>query len=337
MIRSFSGETANEAWVRAAEAFATNEVPHSQGSRCGETDEILHVGLSVDDPRQRRVSARRPGLNPAFAVAETVWLLQGRSDSGFLNSWNSQLAKFAGFGPRYHGAYGARLRSHFGLDQLERAWRALSENPESRQVVLQLWDPKVDLLAEDGSPQDPDIPCNVCSLLKIRGDRLEWLQVLRSNDLFLGVPYNLIQFTMVQEVLAGWIGVGLGGYQQITDSLHVYEKDRSAIRASIREYVPAPINDDHLSLPKQESGLALSTMEEGIAALASEELTEVSASNMIQGQSLPDGYRNLLCLVIAEAARRRGWVDPMAEAVATCSNPMLREVWRLWMERFITP
>ncbi len=48
---------------------------------------------------------------------------------------------------------------------------------------------------------------------------------MRSNDHFRGLPHNLIQFTTVQEVLAGWLGISLGSYHHYSDSLHVYESD----------------------------------------------------------------------------------------------------------------
>ena len=81
---------------------------------------------------------------------------------------------------------------------------------------------RVDLPDLDGSPANEDIPCNVLAMLKVRDGALHWTQVMRSNDLFLGLPYNIVQFTMLQEVLAGWLGVRVGPYNVVIDSLHVY-------------------------------------------------------------------------------------------------------------------
>jgi thymidylate synthase len=159
-----------------------------------------------------------------------IWILNGRDDSAFLNRWNSKLPSFVGEGVKYDGAYGARLRNRFGVDQIRRVCDALSSNPGSRQAVLQIWDAASDLPLPDGLPASPDVPCNVCSLLKIRGGKLEWSQVLRSNDLFLGLPYNFIQFTFLQEILAGRLQVGVGNYCHFSDSLHVYERDIERFR-----------------------------------------------------------------------------------------------------------
>jgi len=81
---------------------------------------------------------------------------------------------YTGPGKRYHGAYGHRLWCWFGFDQLERTYLALKNNPDSRQVVLHIWDPKIDLPDEEGRPAAPDVPCNVLSMLKVRDGKLEW-------------------------------------------------------------------------------------------------------------------------------------------------------------------
>ena len=71
------------------------------------------------------------------------------------------MPKYLGKGPYLHGAYGYRLRHHKGLDQFARAYEVLSNNPETRQAVLQIWDSSIDLPQPDGTPVDKDIPCNL--------------------------------------------------------------------------------------------------------------------------------------------------------------------------------
>ena len=98
MIKVFEGTTADEVWrMAAAELLHGNSTRHQDGRR-GSTQELLHATFTIQDPRQRWVVARQPALNPAFAIAEIVWILSGRNDSAFLNYWNSQLPKFAGSG-----------------------------------------------------------------------------------------------------------------------------------------------------------------------------------------------------------------------------------------------
>ncbi len=167
----FSGETADEVWTEIAMAFARGE-GLDQPSRDGATRELLHSVLHISDPRQRWIPSRRPAANPAFAIAEALWIIWGRNDDALPVFFNPKFPQFNGPGPEYAGAYGHRLRRAFGFDQLIRAAEALTANRSTRQVVLQIWDADADLPPSDGSPRRGDVPCNVMAMLKVRDDRL---------------------------------------------------------------------------------------------------------------------------------------------------------------------
>src|SRR5205085_7350 len=270
MFRVFEGRTANEVWRKVAIAFRSGEGA-VQSSRAGQTREILHSAMSISDPTQRWATSRQPRINIAFAIAEIVWIIIGRNDSAFLNYFNRQLHKYAGHGDTYHGAYGHRFRYHLGIDQLERAYQVLKAKPDSRQVVLQIWDGRSDLPDSSGKEASTDIPCNIVSILKVRGGKLEWMQILRSNDVYRGLPYNLVQFTTLQEIVAGWLGLELGEYNQISNSLHVYEKDL--------EYISGPssdqraINVDSLAFPKEESDEYFNELAHNIETIIDQRVT----------------------------------------------------------------
>lgn len=331
MIPVFEHETADGVWRQAVSACQDSSIAPPQASRTGMTQELLHAALTIRDPRQRWIISRLPPINPAFAIVEVVWILTGRSDAAFLNYWNSQLPRFAGLGPEYHGAYGFRLRHHFGLDQLERAYLALQHNPDSRQVALQIWDPRNDYPDVTGQAVDPDIPCNMLSLLKIRQGKLEWMQILRSNDLFRGVPYNIIQFTSLHEVLAGWLGIDVGSYNHLSDSLHIYTADRpdSLIDDSTR----AERNTDTLSLPKRDSDQAFAMIGRYIDALIAPGLTRRDVESYAVANDLPPAFHNMLLIVLAEAARRRRWLDVAENVIRNCTNSVLVQVWQRWLSR----
>ena len=332
MISVFKGRSADEVWKLLVREFQRPDVSRSQNSRNGMTKEILHAAISISDPRQRWMMSRQPALNPAFALADVVWIMNGRRDIGFLEFWNSKLKDFVGQGPDLHGAYGYRLRCHLGLDQLERAYQVLKHNPDTRQVVLQIWDSEIDMPQPNGEPVNKDIPCNVMSMLKIRGGKLEWLQIIRSNDLFLGVPYNLIQFTSIQEILAGWLGVELGTYNQISDSLHIYKRDEGNIRKSSPPIRLAP-NTDSLALPRKESELVWKELGHRIKQMISSGLTENELAELSRWEDSPQSYRNMLTVLAAESARRNGWKDTADKIIAKCTNPAFKELWARWLER----
>ena len=332
MFRSFEGPTADHVWQQLVEAFRAGDGVLVQPSRGGVTKEFLHVAITVNDPRQRWAASRQPPLNVAFAIAEVVWIITGRNDLAFLEPWNRRLPDYVGKGPLLHGAYGGRLRNHLGVDQLTRAYQALNSNPDTRQAVLQIWDSSVDLPHADGSPVAQDIPCNVFSLLKVRAGKLEWLQVIRSNDLFLGVPHNFVQFMSLQEVMAGWLAIECGAYHQVSDSLHLYRDDEMNVFASaLPEDLPA--STDSLTLPKEASEAAFGELGRKIEQLIEPGLERNQLERIAVWDDGPEAFRNMLAVLAGEAARRHEWPDIRDRVMAACTNPLYKELWRRWLER----
>jgi thymidylate synthase len=223
------------------------------------------------------------------------------------------------------------LRKNFGLDQLQRAYSALRHNPDSRQVVLQLWDSRIDFPGQKGQARSLDIPCNVVSMLKVRNDRLEWLQVLRSNDVFLGLPQNIVQFTYLQEVMSGWLGLQLGSYNQISDSLHVYNNEHlQAVRES--EASATGRNTDSIAVPKRESEAAFAELAGRTDRLISPDLTASDLLTLADWPSCQESFRNLLCVLCAQTARKLHQPDIGERIMSTCSNPALTLLWHNWTQ-----
>lgn len=328
---TFEGSTADEVWQLIAAEFRDGKRGAKQTSRCGPTTELLHVCLTVRDPQQHWVVSRTPAMNPAFAIAEIVWIMAGRNDSAFPNYWNRRLPNYAGDGDTYHGAYGSRLRRHFKVDQLQRAYEALRANSESRQVVLELWDPAADLPDTAGQPADPDIPCNICSMLKLRGGRLEWCQVVRSNDVFLGLPHNFVQFMSLHEIMAGWVGADVGTYSLLSDSLHLYDEHATDVAQSVS--VDAPNNADSLCLPKDQSEAAFAELARRMDLMREPSLDELELHELVDLSDHPVVFRNMLLIVGADCARRRGWAAAVEQISSECSNLLLTRMWQRWLQR----
>lgn len=322
--------TADAAWRAAARRFRDGRGVRRQASRDGHTLELSQVAFVLTNPRERWILSREPAMNPAYAIAEVVWILTGRNDSAFVNFWNPGLPKFAGRGRKYHGAYGHRLRWHFQIDQIERAYRALSHNPESRQVVLQIWDAASDLPSASGQPVSQDVPCNICSMLKVRESRLEWTQIMRSNDFILGLPHNFVQFTYLQEFLAAWLGLDLGSYTHLSDSLHVYMRNGPSLTPSRRHTWPE--NTDRWDLkysPSMRCLHGIANRMDGFRRHRSPSFIERTVSL----NEFPPAAQNLLRTVAADAARRRGDSDVATAIMTSCTNRVLAEAWRRWSAR----
>lgn len=326
----FESETADGAWLMAVDSIKKQAALPRQEGRSGSTCELLHAALQIKNPRERWVTSRAPGMSVAFAIVEAMGILNGRQDSAYLNFFNPRLPKFAGTGPLYHGAYGFRLRHNAGFDQLDRAFDALANNPNGRQVVLQIWDAARDFPHEDGSPVAPDIPCNICSLLKIRDGRLEWVQIMRSNDAFKGLPYNFVQFMTLQEVMAGWLGVEPGSYTHFSDSLHVYDDDVEDAFGSVQLAVPP--SSDSLAIAKHVADPIWSEMNRRVDRLVRGQLSENDYVSLANLDGAPQGFTNLMSIVVADAARRHGNTEAAHVAASVCTNPQLLFLWDRWVE-----
>ncbi|MFI7598271.1 thymidylate synthase [Actinoplanes sp. NPDC049681] len=199
------------------------------------TTEVLGAHLTLTEPRRRfiAVPAARV-LNPAFAVAEALWILSG-SDDPWIFTYNRSLHRYTDHG-RLQGAYGPRMRRWQGtVDQLDHVRRLLAADPDSRQAVIQLYDPQRDTLGHR------DVPCTLNYRFFVRRGRLDMHTTMRSNDVWLGLPYDLFTATMLQELMAGWLGVELGTYHHHVDSLHLYAQHfQAAADVAATVVTPSP-------------------------------------------------------------------------------------------------
>jgi thymidylate synthase len=327
-MEMFKGHTANQAWSAAAVAFNSSHT-RSQTSRLGPTREIPQAAFVIEDSQQRWVQSRIPPVNIALALAEVIWIVCGRSDTRFLSAWSRSYAQYVSAVPQQHDAYGRRLRSHFGMDQLTRAAAALSSNPDTRQVVLQLWDASKDLPWADGSPADPNVPCNVVSILKVREGRLEWTQVLRSNDFFRGTPYNFMQFTTLQELVAGWIGTTPGTYTHISDSLHVYEHELQLIRGASQSE-ETWTNTDSLAFNMNDCLQHFSALEQVVDKVSN----TVKETELVElaDHGFPTPLANFVLVFVAERMRQLHLYRTAQDTVQRCTNPYLTGAWRAWAD-----
>lgn len=326
-VLAIEANTADELW-RGAWNEVTEHGTRRQHSR-GDSHELLHVVMELSDPRQRWITGRRPAINPAFAIAEVVWMMRGRNDAEFLKAWNRSLPNYAGEGTTFHGAYGERLRIRFGFDQLGRAASILRASPEQRQVVLQIWDPGSDMPLDSGVPQSRDVPCNVVSVLKVVDEKLEWLQIMRSNDLVRGLPYNFVQWTMLHEILAGWAGLDLGAYVHVSDSLHIYAADRESFNATSPVGVKS---SSDLRLAFEESELVFANLEQAMAKMAE----STSPDQVRHLAETPDTsvYADWLCVMAAERLRRLGRPAEGRDALKSVRDPLLQTASDLWFARY---
>lgn len=207
------------------------------------------VTTVYERPTERVLFDPLRDANPFFHLFESLWMLDGRNDASYLDQFVRDFSsRFAEPGTtRIHGAYGARWRGHWGMDQLETVVQRLHRDPRDRRVVLSMWDPIYDLAEPDDADPETgwatswpeehrDVPCNTQAYFRVRdvfeydrGDPykaqvLDMTVTCRSNDIVWGCyGANAVHFSVLQEYIAARLGVGIGRYYQVSNNWHGYD------------------------------------------------------------------------------------------------------------------
>ena len=199
------------------------------------TRELRNVILRLRDPRRSMTGTDiRPGYWPAIGIAEGLQLIGCTSMPDLMVKISPGFAKFREDDGRFHGAYGPRLGYHGQMDEVV---QLLLKDPDTRQGVVSIWRP-----GRDVNSVFKDVPCTIDLVFAIRDGLLILDTHMRSNDVWLGLPYDLMQFTMLQTTVANVLGRTAGAYTHYVNSLHIYERDlekAGAAGMNGKPYVPA--------------------------------------------------------------------------------------------------
>ncbi len=146
-------------------------------------------------------------------------MLAGRQDVAFLSKFNSRIHEYSDDGIIFNAAYGHRVRHHFGHDQLQEAIWLLNEDNNSRQAVVQLWDPN------DLTKDTKDKACNLCMVFTCgEGETCNLTIFNRSNDAVYGgvTGANPVHFSYFLQYVAERLWKTVGTMTFVSNNLHVY-------------------------------------------------------------------------------------------------------------------
>jgi thymidylate synthase len=216
VITAFCGKDINSVYLDAL-SFAINSNHSITNSRAGDVYDLGQVYFEFSEPINQILLLRGRKFNPYFALIEAAWVLSGSDKLEPLEKIISKYSKFSDDGIILNGAYGYRMRYAFEIDQLEELIKLLISEPNTRRAVITLYTP-TDLLNKNSS----DIPCNTTLYFKIKNGKLDITVINRSNDIFLGIPYNVFVFNVILKYVAHRVGVGTGVQRHFTDCLHLY-------------------------------------------------------------------------------------------------------------------
>ncbi|MFA7252724.1 MAG: thymidylate synthase [Candidatus Paceibacterota bacterium] len=154
-------------------------------------------------------------------IAEQIWFISGeRKPEEFLREYTKIWDEFTNPGDVVTVAYGYRWRKHFGRDQLGLLVNLLEKDPSSRHGVVVTWDPGSDGL---GGVSKKNVPCPYTFTVNIIGGKLNLHNVVRSNDMLLGMPADVAGFALLQCILAKKLKVKPGVYTHTISNAHIYD------------------------------------------------------------------------------------------------------------------
>jgi len=121
------------------------------------------------------------------------------------------------------------------VDQLANLIKGLTEDPNGRRHILSAWN--VSELDEMALP-----PCHVMSQFYVNKNReLSCHMYQRSQDVFLGAPFNYASYALLTHMIAHVCGYGVGELIVSTGDTHIYQNHVDQVKEQLsREPYPLP-------------------------------------------------------------------------------------------------
>lgn len=195
-------------------------------------------------------------INFANILTETIWMfVQGSTNIKYLqdnnvNIWNSWADSQGELGP----IYGKQARDFQGykeidgeilipnIDQIANVIENIRTNPYSRRHLITLWNPATvpedsndfEQLVKDGYSALPVCHGVVIQFYVSEGNRLSLQVYVRSNDVFLGLPYNLINYTLLLYMIANVLDMKPFKVNYMIGDVHIYKDHIDKIKLQLK-------------------------------------------------------------------------------------------------------
>lgn len=186
-------------------------------SRVGATKHITDYTFCLEDPTQCVVYSSIRRLSWKYMLAELIWYFSGDNSVEFIGKYAKMWNSLTDDGKTVNSAYGYRIMKQFGFNQLEFVIDKLKKNPHDRQAVIHIKDPS--------NKPTKDTPCTCLLQFTVMHGKLNCHTYMRSNDIWFGTPYDVIFFTLLQQIVSLETGIPLGKYYHTIGDFHVYLKD----------------------------------------------------------------------------------------------------------------
>jgi thymidylate synthase len=177
----------SQSWLEAINDILTNG---EQAAPRGKLTKEIPQRTMVVNMRKPVLMVPDRSLSYRFMAAEAYWILSGDDSVAGIAPYNSRISEFSDDGERFFGAYGPKI-----LGQLEYVVAKLKADHDTRQAGLTIW--------RENPPTTKDVPCTVAAFFSLRGMTLNAHVFMRSSDVWLGVPYDVFNFSMLAHLICG--------------------------------------------------------------------------------------------------------------------------------------
>lgn len=206
------------------------------------TKEVLQQ-TSIVNMRRPVITLPERKLSTKFLGGEAYWILSGDNRVETIAPYNKNIVNYSDDGMTFFGAYGPRI-----LSQLDYVIDKLKSDADTRQAVLTIW--------RENPPETKDVPCTVAVHFMIRDHKLNCHVYMRSNDLWLGFPYDVFNFSMLSHLVCcklnafvvenGGVIIEPGMLYHTASSRHIYEQHFEQVEQLIKRYNLADMSMEEL-------------------------------------------------------------------------------------------
>lgn len=186
-------------------------------NKVNNTREITNVEFELTDIDNNIIGVRNISL--PYLFGELLWYFNGSRDMRFISKFGSMWKRLTDDGCTNNSAYGYILKYKHGFDQIAKIIKLLKTDPTSRRAVLNINVPNPYVI------ETRDEPCTIALQFMIRDGKLHCTGIMRSNDIWFGLPYDVVFFTELQKYIANRLDLKYGTYTHFVTSMHVYDRN----------------------------------------------------------------------------------------------------------------
>lgn len=210
-----TADSADELFEKVVSALSDNPIEDSKMAY-----ELVNANLQLTNPTKNTMCNCIRKMPLRYAIGELLWYNSCNPTWKAIYPYSKFWKGISDNGSTVNSNYGWCIRNKYGFDQWEMVKKLLQSNANSRQAIIHIKEARN--LVDNPTK---DLNCTIALQFLLRNNKLDLIVTMRSNDIWLGLPYDLFNFTCMQIQMAMELGVDIGTYYHNAGSLHIYKED----------------------------------------------------------------------------------------------------------------